>query len=111
MLGYINNPYPYLKKADLFCLTSEAEGFPTVIVESMILGCPFVSTKVAGVDELSSNNECGIVLESDANIISDKIKELLNDSDLRKKMSLNCVKKAREYSLERQIKNIERLID
>ena len=77
----------------------------------MILGCPFVSTKVAGVDELSSNNECGIVLESDANIISDKIKELLNDSDLRKKMSLNCVKKAREYSLERQIKNIERLID
>lgn len=111
LLGYINNPYPYLKKADLFCLTSEAEGFPTVIVESMILGCPFVSTKVAGVDELSSNNECGIVLESDANIISDKIKELLNDSDLRKKMSLNCVKKAREYSLERQIKNIERLID
>ncbi|EOU1110683.1 glycosyltransferase [Clostridium perfringens] len=111
LLGYINNPYPYFKKADLFCLTSEAEGFPTVIVESMILGCPFVSTKVAGVDELSSNNECGIVLESDANIISDKIKELLNDSDLRKKMSLNCVKKAREYSLERQIKNIERLID
>ena len=57
MVGYVDNPYPYIKNADLFCMTSESEGFPTVLIESMIIGCPFVSTNVAGADELAMNGE------------------------------------------------------
>jgi glycosyltransferase involved in cell wall biosynthesis len=42
--GYLLNPYPYLALGDVFVLTSRAEGFGRVIVESMALGVPVVST-------------------------------------------------------------------
>ena len=109
--GYIDNPYPYFKAADLFCLTSEAEGFPTVIVESMILGCPFISTNVAGVDELVDDGKCGIITNSDYKEISEKIINLLKDRSKRRNMSRQCIEKAKEYSIERQINEVEMLLD
>lgn len=43
-LGFQKNPYFYIKNADLLMLTSDSEGLPTVIIESLILGTPVVST-------------------------------------------------------------------
>jgi len=43
-LGWHQNPYPYIKYAKLLVLSSEAEGLPNVIIESLILGTPVVST-------------------------------------------------------------------
>ncbi len=36
-LGYKKNPFPYLTKAKILCLSSFAEGFPTVVCEAMLL--------------------------------------------------------------------------
>lgn len=44
MLGARNNPYPYLKKADLLVSTSESEACPMIFNEAKILGTPIVST-------------------------------------------------------------------
>ena len=41
--GHKTNPYPYMKRADLFILTSEHEGFPNVLLESNSLGTPIVA--------------------------------------------------------------------
>ena len=42
--GFIQNPYPYMKQADLFVLTSNCEGSPVVLIEALSLGVPSVST-------------------------------------------------------------------
>ncbi len=42
--GFTSNPYPWLKRADLFVLSSLWEGSPNVITESLALGTPVVST-------------------------------------------------------------------
>ncbi|MCP5142747.1 MAG: glycosyltransferase [Zoogloeaceae bacterium] len=42
--GFQKNPYPWLKHADLFALSSDSEGLPVVLVEALILGTPAVST-------------------------------------------------------------------
>lgn len=56
-LGWIQNPYPYIKYADLFVLSSEAEGLPTVLIESLILHTPIVSTDCnSGPREIMTNN-------------------------------------------------------
>ncbi len=44
ILGFRKNPYPYMKHAKLLILSSEREGLPTVLIESLILNTPVVST-------------------------------------------------------------------
>jgi glycosyltransferase involved in cell wall biosynthesis len=43
-VGFQKNPYVYINNANLLMLTSDSEGLPTVIIESLILGTPVVST-------------------------------------------------------------------
>lgn len=42
--GFQKNPYPWVAHADLLVLASDSEGLPTVVIESLILGTPVVST-------------------------------------------------------------------
>lgn len=42
--GYLANPLPVMKKANVFTLCSSSEGFPNALVEAMSLGVPVVST-------------------------------------------------------------------
>lgn len=43
-VGYIENPFAWIKRADWFILTSDWEGFPMVIGEAMACGTPTIST-------------------------------------------------------------------
>lgn len=43
-LGWIDNPFPYIKNADLLLLTSDFEGLGNVLIESLILKTPIIST-------------------------------------------------------------------
>jgi len=48
LAGFTNNPLPILKAARLFALSSDSEGLPTVLIESLICGTPIVSTACPG---------------------------------------------------------------
>lgn len=51
-LGYRDNPYKYVKKADLYVCSSRREGFSTAVTEALIVGTPVVSTNCSGAYEL-----------------------------------------------------------
>jgi len=48
LLGFVDNPYAYMTKADLLVLSSNTEGLPTVLIEALACGCPVVSTNCSG---------------------------------------------------------------
>lgn len=42
--GFQKNPYPWVKNAELFVMSSNSEGLPLVLVEALILGTKIIST-------------------------------------------------------------------
>lgn len=48
LLGYRANPYPYLRRADCFVLSSNHEGQPMTLLEALVLDKPIVATDIVG---------------------------------------------------------------
>ncbi|MBU2043900.1 MAG: glycosyltransferase [Candidatus Omnitrophica bacterium] len=48
MPGFVDNPYAYMAKADVFILSSAWEGLPTVLIEALALGTPVVAADCPG---------------------------------------------------------------
>lgn len=105
-VGYKKNPYAYYKHCKIFCLTSHSEGFPTTLVEAMYFGKPFVSTPVAGTDELSQNGNCGFVA-SDEEEYTTQLLKLLTAPEVYENMNEYCSNYVINYSLKNQIHAIE----
>ncbi len=73
--------------ADLFVLPSLAEGKPIVIYEAMASECAIIATNVDGIPEQVKEGYNGLLVEPrDPSALADKIKYLLNNEELMKKM-------------------------
>ena len=77
-LGLKDNPYPYVRKSDLFIMPSLYEGYPTITVESLISGTPVLSTNVAGVKEQISDHY-GWIVDNNEEAVFNKLNEIKND--------------------------------
>ena len=72
LLGQKSNPYPYIKRADLFVLLSIYEGRPITINESHLLGCPTIVTDYASARE-QVPKAYGEVIDNDNQTISQNL--------------------------------------
>lgn len=111
-LGWLQNPYNYLKKMDVFVLSSLWEGFPQVIIESMVCGVPIVATRCAGgIEEAIIDGVDGILVPSkDVNALSDSIYRLLKDRELRVRLTREAGKKIDRFDSCKITKEYESVI-
>jgi len=63
-MGYVNNPYPYIKKSDWLVCCSERESFSLVLLESIYLKTPVITTDCGGPTEITENGKYGILAEN-----------------------------------------------
>ncbi|TCT15147.1 CDP-glycerol glycerophosphotransferase [Bibersteinia trehalosi] len=63
LLGQKTNPFAYLKQADIFVLSSNHEGQPMVLLESLILGTPIIATDIVG-NRSILGNKYGLLVEN-----------------------------------------------
>lgn len=113
-LGNIKNPFQYIKKADIFILSSKTEGFPMVLIEAMACKVPIISThcksgpsEIFNVDEFEweeegiMKTEYGILTKiGDPKLLSEAIIELLSDPALRAKYISNGQVRMHDFSKE-----------
>ena len=62
LFGFVENPYAEMKRADLFVLSSDCEGSPTVLTECLSMGIPCVATDVGDVAQTLQNGRVGRVV-------------------------------------------------
>lgn len=108
VLGYMENPFPVIKQADVCCMTSKSEGFPISLLECVALDVPFVSTKVGGVSALSNGGRCGRVYGTDEEAVNDIVEFLGMPKEV---LARECKDSIRQFDLDVYISKIEELFD
>lgn len=110
-LGFKNNPYKYMKGADVFVLSSKWEGFGHVIVEAMATGTPVISTDCnSGPKEIIKENEYGVLVSvGDPKELTEKIIELFNNQDLMDRYSIQGSKRSKDFHANNIIKQYEKV--
>ncbi len=82
---------------DLVVHPSLSEAFCQVLIESMSVGKPLISTDVGGAKEVVTNNETGILIPpGNVEAIVEAIRKVYFDSDFRQKISVAGQKSVRE---------------
>lgn len=78
-----------LTASSIFVLSSYSENFGMSVVEAMACGVPVVISNRVGIYKEVQKNKAGIVVDADAESLYGGIKMLLENSDLRKEISIN----------------------
>lgn len=95
-------------------LGSASEGFPAPLLEAMSCGCAVVSTDCGGgALDIIKDGENGFLVEvGNVDQIVNRIKELLDDGELRQKFVTNSKETLKKFSWENSINKLEKaLID
>ena len=81
ILGYRDNPYKYMKAADLLIVPSYEEGFGLVIWESLLMRCPVLATDAGGCAEALRHGEWGRLVSNSDDAIYGGLKEYFQNPE------------------------------
>ncbi len=110
-LGERDDVAEILQVIDVFVLPSFYEGFPVVILEAMAAGLPVVATNVGGNREVILDGRTGFIVEPGSpDKLAEKIKDLLEDDEIRKNFGEAGFKRVKEnFSIDKTVDGIESL--
>lgn len=137
--GVRSNPFPYLKRADIYILSSQdGEGFPNALAEAMACGLPVVATNCrSGPAEMlfedyfqalkrtkTYDADYGILLpigrdeenyepshiEPEEKIMAEKLIELLTDDGRAAEYRERAAKRAADFSNEAYLEKLEEIL-
>ena len=83
LLGKKENPYPYIKNSDYFCLLSNFEGYGMVLEEAKILCKSIIITNTAA-REAVEKYENSLIIENNEEKIYEELKKIIENSNKNK---------------------------
>lgn len=113
LIGRVPIILSILKSSDVFCLLSRSEGLSNALLEAMACGLPCVATSIGGNSEVVENGRTGyLVPADDVASTSNRIVELLQNPNLRKKMGQNGKARVNEhFSVQSMVSRMAKLYD
>lgn len=107
ILGFIDNPYPYIRNSIATVLTSLGKGFCLALVESVVLNTPIISTDVGVARELVEKYRCGEIIDYNERELAAAMIRYLNKYDGCKK-PFNI---GNEFDLKTEVNKTAELIE
>ncbi|MFQ5884702.1 MAG: glycosyltransferase family 4 protein [Thermoplasmata archaeon] len=95
--------------SDVFCLASDFESGPLVVLESLASGTPVVSTDVGRVREFMPDSSTGRIVTQDTEAFANAVVEVLRIE--RQEMSTKCVERARNFSFQKTFEESVRVYE
>lgn len=103
--GYVSKPEIMAKlysAADIYLFPTLADNCPLTAIESIACGLPVVTFETGGVPEIVENNKTGFVVGyKNGEMLTSALEKLLDDDDLREKMTENAVEASKKFSSKR----------
>lgn len=102
-----------LSITNVLVMPSTREGLPMVALEAMAQGVPVIATKVGGVPDLVSDNETGILVESNNHFaLKEALSKIIEDEGLTQRLGENAKKSVQEkFSIEGMLNKTQTLYE
>ena len=110
LLGQQDNPYCYMKNADLYVCSSLYEGFNLTIAEALALGVPALSTDCSGPCEILDNGEYGMIVENSEDGLYNGMLELIQNPELLEKYKSKTKERSKFFDEDTYMQKIEKII-
>ena len=109
ILGFKENPYPYIKNSVATVLTSFSEGFSLALAESVILDTPIISTDVGIAKELTKKYDCGTIISYDEKELASVLLKYMEQNDKSKEKKHFCI--GNEFDIQTELERTIQVID
>ena len=114
LTGFLENPLPLVRSADLYCLSSRYEGMPNALVEAILCGTPVVSTDCrSGPREILEEGRLGaLVPADDSQALADALEGALQNLQAFRERAMTAQGLVAErFSLSTGLKRFDELIE
>ncbi len=102
--GFRKDVFDFYAAADVFFFPSRGEGLPGVLMEAMCCGLSVVTSNIPCIPDLVEDGKNGFLCKLDDNeCLGARLKQLLDNPELRKKVGAAGVEKIKEFSWEQVI--------
>lgn len=108
LAGTTQDIYDRIAESKALCMTSTYEGMSNVMMESICLGTPVITTKVSGVDELMENGKNGMIVSTNnPKVYADMVISYLNNPEpINSALANNDINKYRQEYIFNQWENL-----
>ena len=106
MVGYQENPYPYMKASQFLVNSSYTEGLPVIAMEALSLGVPIVAT-IPAVAEIFGEENCGLITENNVQSLEAGIKRMLTDEGFYAEAKAGAVRRSDYFDGKKMVREVE----
>lgn len=106
--GNQDNPYPFIRRGDIYVQPSYYEAYSTTITEAKVLCKPIVATDVGGMRDQLTDGVNGLIVPIEARAIAKAVEVLYIDNLLRDSFKKSLFDE--DYSVDYTLKDYEKTI-
>lgn len=106
-LDWVENPYLLITSSKAMIMTSEYDGLPLAMIESLLLGIPCIISNVCNIPDLAIDGYNALLVEPlDTEGFAEAIYKLMTDDELYKRLKKGAENFRQEHEYEFSMENI-----